>query len=409
MTNTWQSSFAQLKEFVKENPSIEIAENSISIPSDVRPEFYRRFDKVRVDFLKDNYVSSLEKGYELSKEFARTYKKTIAASELDAISIRAAVNWFLQDPVDGLMRSLFDPVFNLIRGRLSEQSFSEHSIQLIDSTFSEYFREGYERWAVLGLLINLQPGTNYCVPSRDFHTDTDVTGGSIHPGLRDDLVESAEESKKISFESSSITNFIVPRILFNSRRLKRHVAIHTDHAEAWWGARSKSERVEWLNIKSLIQEYGRARLWPDLLFYTGDDLNDLNLVADYAWVARPDLIVEVEETEGWYERGGLDIARRHIAILKPRLGCYIISRTEPPAEAYNEIMPKPPVAVTDQISEQKTPAENTGDNMSSPMPQTGDEQLSAPTPEPEIRIIHANYDFDKLGAIIETLQAGKPA
>ncbi|MCL2149557.1 MAG: hypothetical protein FWH51_01315 [Dehalococcoidia bacterium] len=403
MASTWQGSFAHLKEFIKDNPAIEISGNCISIPGDVRPEFYRRFDNVRTDFLKDNFPSSLEKGYELSREFAQVYKEAIAASGLEAINVRAAVNWFLQDPINGLMRSLFDPVFNLIRGKLSEQTFVENTIRLIDDVFRDYFRHGYECWTVLGLLAHLQPDKNYLSKSRDFHTDSEVGGNSVTPGMHEELVDTVTESKSIAFDGSSITNFITPRTLFHAQRLGRYVAIHTDFAEAWWRARGRSERMEWFNIKSLVAEFGRARLWPDLLVYAADDVADLNLVADYAWVARPDLIVEIEEADGWYEKGGLELAQRHVAALKPRLGCYIICRTAPPAEAYNEIMPKSPVTTP-----QETPVGIIAGDDALAAPQTIQEQVPPSNPEPCIHIIHAGYDFKMLDSIVEALAGQKP-
>jgi len=404
MVSTWQNSLAQLKEFIKDNPSIEISENCISIPGDVRPEFYRQFDIIRTDFLKDNFPSSLEKGYELSKEFAEIYKEAIAASGLESISVRAAVNWFLQDPVNGLMRSLFDPIFNLIRGKLSEQAFAESATRLIDDAFDDYFREGYERWILLGLLSLMQPDKNYFINSGDFHTDSEVSGGAITAGMREEPLETVIESKKLAFNVTSISSFIVPRVLFHTQRLGCYVGIHTDFTEAYWRARGKSERVEWFKIKTLTEEFGRSRLWPDLLIYTTKDLDDLRLVADCDWVARPDIIVEVEESVGWYEKGGLDIARRHIAALKPRLGCYIVCRNTPPVEACDAIMSKPPTATQatpSNIATQESSGGVIGDDALAPSQIT--QELVSPPAEPFIRIIHAGYDFKTLDSIVEEL------
>lgn len=398
MTSTWQNSFAQLKEFINDHPSIEISANCVSIPSDVRPEFYRRFDSVRTDFLKDNFPSSLEKGYELSKEFAKVYTAAIAAGNLEAINIRAAINWFLQEPANGLMRSLFDPVFNLIRGKLTEQTFTDNSIQLIDDAFSDYFRNGYEYWVVLGLLSRLQLDKNYHIDSHDFHTDSEVSGGATSPGMREEAIDAIKDSKEISFDGSNMTAFIVPRTLFHTQRLGCYMAIHTDLSEAWWRARGKSERMEWLNIKELTKEFGRSRLWPDLMVYTAENVEDLNLVADCYWVARPDLIVEIEENDGWYERGGIELARRHIAALKPRLGCFIICRTAPPAEAYDEIAAKS-IAPQGQGPSQESLSDGSNPSV----------VVSQANSEPAIHIIHAGYDLERLDSIMEALKAEKLA
>jgi hypothetical protein len=225
-------------------------------------------------------------------------------------------------------------------------------------------------------------------------------------GQREEAVDQVVESNKIVFDVSTLSAFIVPRTLFHSTRLERYVAIHTDFTEAYWRARGKSERLEWLSMKDITDEFGRSRLWPDALIYTGDAAEDLNLVADYTYVARPDIILEVEEEEGWYEKGKLELAKRHLAELKPRLGCYIICHTPPSEEVYDEITPKPPVATEvalDQMSRQEIPhGAITGDE-SQAVPQIIQEPVPPPNPEPDIHILPIAYDFEKLEVIVEAL------
>ena len=406
MPATWPKAFEQLKEYIAENPSIEISDNCIAIPGDVRTEFYRLFDNVRVDFLRDNFPASLEKGYEMSKQFARVYAAAMAATGLESINVRAAVNWFLQDPVNGLMRSLFDPLFNLIRGRTTEEQFTSKSIQIVDDAFAEYFRDGYQRWAVLGLLSLMKPDRNFNIENHDYHTDPEMNEGGMGAGVREEAIDEIKESKKIIFDYSTLTAFIVPRILIHSTRLESYVSIHTDFAEAYWRARGKSEHVEWLSIKEIKEEFGRSKLWPDLVISTSKQLEDLNLVADYHWVARPDLIIEIQEEDGWYERGGLELAKRHVAELKPRLGCYIVCRTAPPAEAYEEILPKPPVATQvaiDEMPMQETPHGDVTGSAAGAVPEILQEPLPPPNPEADIHILPAGYDYQKLEPVVEAL------
>jgi len=406
MPGTWQKAYGELKEFVAKNPTIEISANCIAIPGDVRPEFYRLFDTIRVDFLKDNFPASLERGYEMSRAFARAYKAAMDATGLEAINVRASVNWFLQDPVNGLMRSLFDPLFNLIRGKVSEAEFTATANQLVEDAYVEYFKDGYKRWAVLGLLTLMKPDKNYSIESHDYHTDPAMSEGDLGAGLREETVDAINESRKITFDISMLSAFIVPRVLVHSTRLGRYVAIHTEFTEAHWRARGKSERMEWLSIKDIKAEFGLSRLWPDLLVYTAAEVDDLNLVADHAWVARPDLIVEMREEDGWYEKGGLELARRHLAELKPKLGCFIVCRTPPPPEVYDELMPRPPVAtqvVIDEMSRQELPHGAVTGSSADSIPQIIQEPVPPPNPEADIHILPAGYDTRKLEPIVEAL------
>jgi hypothetical protein len=59
MSSNWKKAYQELKEYILANPSISIEKTSVSIPSDVRPGFYRLFDKVRVSFLENKCQLSL--------------------------------------------------------------------------------------------------------------------------------------------------------------------------------------------------------------------------------------------------------------------------------------------------------------------------------------------------------------
>jgi hypothetical protein len=63
METTWKTTLAQLNEYLVNNPNISIGNNLICIPAEVRPEFWRLFDKVQSDFLKDYFPDFLERGY----------------------------------------------------------------------------------------------------------------------------------------------------------------------------------------------------------------------------------------------------------------------------------------------------------------------------------------------------------
>jgi hypothetical protein len=67
MSNTWQNSFAELKEIHRSKP---LHRNYRQLHLHSGPTcagVLRLFDTVRANFLKDNFPASLEKGYELSR------------------------------------------------------------------------------------------------------------------------------------------------------------------------------------------------------------------------------------------------------------------------------------------------------------------------------------------------------
>jgi len=117
MSNSWQKAYSGLKEYIAGNPKIEIGKNVIAIPGDVRPEFYRVFDTVRVAFLKEKFQTLLDEAIPLSKNYAEVGQEVTKSLGLADIKVSASLNWFLNDPVNGLIRLLFDPLFNLLKGK----------------------------------------------------------------------------------------------------------------------------------------------------------------------------------------------------------------------------------------------------------------------------------------------------
>ena len=85
MELTWQNTLAQLQEYIAHNPSISIGNNTVTLPGEVRPEFYRLFDKVETDFIKDNFSDLLERGAELSRAWADITKSVTGQLSLESI------------------------------------------------------------------------------------------------------------------------------------------------------------------------------------------------------------------------------------------------------------------------------------------------------------------------------------
>jgi hypothetical protein len=367
----------------------------VAISGDVRPEFYRMFDQLRVDFLKEYYPAELEKGYALSRQFAPLNQAVKDRLGLEGIDIRPVVNWFLLDPVNGLMRLMFDPLFDLIKGKIDPASFEETSRHEIREAFMDYFRDGYRRWVILGMVDLLAPDKNYLVDVADYSAEPALHEGDMGAGLRQDAVPEPKEAKRITFDFSLVSTIIVPKVLVHSTRLNRFVGMRPDFTTSHWSARNRPESAEWLSTKAIKQEFGQSKLWPDLLVYTGEHVDDLLLVADHGHLARPDIIVETREEAGWHENGGLELVLRHEAIAKPRYGSFVVCREPVPQAVLDALAPKPAPAAEVQTSQ--TPVQEA-------------EQAVPPAvdiPGANVHIIVADYDVSRLEAVIAALQQGE--
>ncbi len=164
-----------------------------------------------------------------------------------------------------------------------------------------------------------------------------------------------------------------------------------------------SDNREWYYRSSLTRDYGEAVRWPDLMVYASDELEDLALVADYSRICRPDIIIECLEQKDWYQAGGLERVKLTHAMLKPKMGTYVVSLETVPEAALTEILPQP-VAVE--------PTPQPGTEAAAP---EGDAEESAPEAasaepeerEPAIHILTVGFDSSKLAPIIDALLPGK--
>jgi len=397
MSNSWQKAYSGLKDYIAGNPKIEIGKTVIAIPGDVRPEFYRVFDTVRVAFLKEKFQTLLDEAIPLSKNYAEIGQEVTKSLRLADIKVSASLSWFLNNPVNGLIRSLFDPLFDLIKSKIDTDTFEHVALTNIENSFSKLFRSGYEKWVVLSLANLLAPDKAHAVPVGDAHMDSSETDGDVVPGLREEPVPEPKETKHLSLGHMGEAVFIVPDFIVHSAKLNRYVSIRTDIAEASWTARLVSDKREWYHLRSLMRQYTAIAHWPDLAIYIDEQPEDLALVADFGRFCRPDMIVECMEQADWYQQGGLDRVKRNHDFLKPRLGSYVVSRLPVPEEAFKELMPEPVArepAVEGATSIEPEPEKVSGEPEKQPL---------------DIHIITAGYDQSQLAPIIDTLLPSEEA
>ena len=374
MADSWRKAYGELRDYTTSNHVIEISGDAVIIPGDVRPEFYRLFAKVCVSFGKDNIPTLLEKGYALSKKWGDVSQSVMNDLKLKSIDADDSVKWYLLDPDDSLMRILFDPLFDLLKGKNDLAAFEQTAIIALEDRFPKLHRGGYQCWATVSLLKLLSADKVYDIPRSDF--DRDPTNFHELPhGDREENAPDAEETKRISFEHNHMFSFMVPKVIVRSTRLDRFMAFVSDFNfnEARWRARYLSPEQEWFGVSDIVRDFGQGDLWPDLAVYTGTNIKELVVIADYFEMARPDIIVEFRDVKDWYEEEGLGPIRRHYNVLKPRLGTFVICREPVPKTALEELEPNPEL----------------------------------PQPEPHIHLLSVGYDQTNLEPIIEAMVAAK--
>ena len=407
MAQTWQNSYEELKKFIAANPAIEIDMSSVVISGDVRPEFYKLFDTVRANFIKERFAPELEQAYALSAAYGATSKAVKEEMHLEDIEINANLNWFLLDPINGMMRVLFDPLFDLLKGKTDLSGFTGVSHAAVSESFKTLFREGYERWGALALLSLLSPDRLWLGKTHDFYTDPSMEGDIIE-GNRDDFVPDPVDSKKLVFDNLVRASFVVPGALIHSARLNSYVSLRPRWYLPRWKARMWSEHLDWLETKRLYREFGTGNLWPDMMIHMADEHpEDLKLVADYYRIARPEIIIEFMEEDDWYDAKRVEDIMRHNMVLTPRLGSYVISRVAVPPEAFKPLEALPlavPVpAPAETVKEVSAGTAAASVETVPPPPPPMARPLSLAELPAGIHVINVGYDISKLEPVIDAL------
>ena len=328
----WRQLYEKLTRFIAEHPEVEINETFVSIPRNVRSEFYRLFDKVRMAFLEERFPDLLDEARLLSDSYVKVEHEVVRVLKLDKISMSTKLHMFLHDPKNALMRELFDPLFHLLRGKIDVKTFEEEQSKNIENSFRNLYSTGYEKWVALSLVKLLEADRNFSI-SASFPSSRGIIHalGSKHP------VPRPQGSKVLSLEHEIPQAFIVPNFIVHSAKVGRYVAIGLEIGIAMWTASKVSKRREWYPLKSIREKYSLVDLKPDMIICVDERPEDVALIADSERICRPDLIIECMEQKDWYEKGDLEKAKLHHNVLKPRLGTFIVSRKPVPEQVHEKL------------------------------------------------------------------------
>jgi hypothetical protein len=392
----WYQNYDELKDYIKGHPSIEISASVMVMPDDVRPEFYRLFNRVRAAFVKEKHPALLAEASQLSASFAAARTETMACLNLKEVVVNPYLADFLQDPADGLMRPLFDPLFALLKGKINIEAFEQTAPNLVETSARTLLHQGYIHWTTLSLMKLMAPDTAHLVAVVDDTDEPDLTSAVTRPGWYTEEVPRLAVAERLPLDFSPYTHFLVPRVILHSGVLNAFAAISTDFHEVYRRAKDLSQHLKWYSIEEIRSEFGMGDLWPDMVLVLGDSGEDLSIAADYFNIARPDVLVDVMETGDWYQAGGMEKIKRHKNILKPRLGAFVVCRQPVPLAAIEELAPPPPPV------QAATPA---AEGAGQPLP-VADTAPAASAGEPcqDIHLLSVGYDPGALEPIVEALR-----
>jgi len=161
--HNWKEERNALNRFIADNPEIVINPSEISIPQNVRDEFYKRFDQMRMAIIEEAYSALADDILALCKNYVQVEQEVIELLGVKSISTPVDLFSFLHQPKEGMMRIIYNRSFDLIQGKIDEDEFEKKCDKELKNSSTDLFRIGYEWWATLSIIKLLEPDEAYSV------------------------------------------------------------------------------------------------------------------------------------------------------------------------------------------------------------------------------------------------------
>jgi len=339
MSDNWQKTYSNLQEFISSHPQIRITPSVVAIPADVRPEFYRLFDEVRLEFMKEKMPTIFKEAQDLAANINQEIRETVSNLGLDGIDTATPLCWLLADPPRGLNRALFEPLFALIKGKINLDTFTFEAAEEVGGFSGPLFKTGYEKWVLLSLLNMSIPDQPLSLPARELQERCiELQDDEKRGFFEEEIPDPGTISQLFLGHEGHDPSLILASIIVHSKKLGRYMSVGADLDDASWGVKNATQEREWIKVRELgIEMLSRTPSWPGLAVYVDTKPENIGLVSDFSRFLRPDILVECKEQINWYKYEGFSRIYRHYDFLKPRLGSFIVSRHPVPEQARQEL------------------------------------------------------------------------
>jgi hypothetical protein len=300
---TWKEEFESLTRFISENSQIVINTSEVSIPQNLREEFYSRFNRIRNALVETHYFALPVNVDALCRHYLQIEKEVIALLGIERISMPVDLHAFLHTPKQGLARMIYSRLFDLLQGKTTADVFEQQCIGELKTSSANLFRLGYEWWA--GLIV-----IKLFEPDEAFFVDLD-------PDNRPYLTE----LKEISFGRQAHHPTIrIPEFILHSQKLGRYVAVKMAIAQELeeYAVRFKPP----VRPRKRTGDTSFALDSRVMLVSFMSSREEIPIIADIyeRTLTSPDWMVECVTQTDMNDPDALEQVRLHANSLNPRLG-----------------------------------------------------------------------------------------
>lgn len=375
MTQNWTEAYGRLEEFVKASPGIRIEARVSVIPAESREQFYALFDSARQAFVREKLPTIWDEVHALSAGYLQA-AAGLKTAGVTGIKTVPELDRLLADPARGLIRPLFNPMFDLLKGKISREEFEFGAQEAVGGYVGLLLKQGYQKWVILSLAGLVGPDRISAMPWDDIHEHCFELQPDQKRGFTEYSVPRPKDAGLITLgHEGEGPSFLLADIILHSPHTGMWITLADDLTDASWAAKNPTTAREWLKLRNKGQDQKPLPYWPDMVAYADMRVENIGLIGDFSSLLRPDVIIECFTSPDWYRQGGLARARRDHERFMPVKGTFIVSRYPVPDEARAELAPAPAAG-----------------------PETGQEAAAA-----DIFILEAGYEPGKLAPILEAL------
>jgi len=304
----WREKYGLLKKYTDANPEINIDTCEVSIPKHLRDTFYEKFDAIRESVVASRLGALPINVDILRSSYTQIEKEVTDLLGLDRIDIPMDLLSFLHDPKNGLVRVLYNRLFELVQGKINEDDFEQLAGVDIDVIAADLFRLGYEPWAALVLISLFEPDKAYGVE------------------LDEDYEPFVCELKEIAFgRQFHHMAKRIPEFILHSKKLNKNIAVKMPLA--------REVNTFYIPFEPPVKPKKRTGDTSYVLdtrtmfLAVVPDLKKIPVFADIhaRTIKSPDLTVEFVTQQEAVDSGVLDEVKRRVEIMKPKFGgCLVV-------------------------------------------------------------------------------------
>jgi hypothetical protein len=315
----WKLNYGILKDYVRSNPEIHIEPSEVCIPEELRDSFYKYFDDVRRAVVESWISSFAFDVYSLSTNFIASEHALSETLKL-SIALPQDLSSFLHNPKEGLMRLIYNRLFELIQGKIPEEDFEKIAAGELTKEATEMFRIGYETWAALALIIRLEPDK--------------ILGIALDGGNKPVAAEIGEIAFGRQFHHPAKR---IPEFIFHSKKLDRYIAFKMPLAREVASYHVPAEIPTQRLLRNRNGDTSSALDHRMIFLSVIKDLKETPVFVDIhkQTVNSPDLTIEFVMEQDLSDLEIIGQIQNRVEIMKPRFGgALALMDSKPKSESF---------------------------------------------------------------------------